>query len=1000
MSTTDDVDNATAEAKAEVKQQQPMDADGVAETKATSSGTGADVDAKDGDNASSAKRKSIPKKVGTQAPAKRLKETPGQKITSDMVKSLMLSNLSPLAPDIDDAATIRKHLRDIHRRVETIFSLTATVGEQVLSLLLNTRATTTQNERVYAHAVKLTANYFPNGVFPARLNYSLNDAFNQLSSAAASQSDAKEAAAEIERITQGDKPLRVHLQAFRDLVMRVDLNANPMVGILQHLARSLREDGIKLQATLMQSRDAYLSQWLDKCDPSASLLDKHIHAIQAYGDATAQIMTPTIAPMSATAPAVASVPVISAVPVAPAANAPDTAQQAPKGRNHQRPQRVCTNCPGLNNHDTAHCRKLKPRHGTHPVHASCLAQGIRPESLNLFWPLLLANLQITQDKDEPREIQAPRVDATQSITVQATLNDVPVISLIDTGAVAASFVTASFINKLNLPLPTAHDGNISLVLADTAVRPTYGWSLPIQVQIGNKQHVSKFIIVDELLGHDVVLGLPDLTQMGLLTLHLPNPLVEQEQKSDEPHQSRLKLVARDEDEYREEDPSWSSKRNATESDVEPEPAYVQELRKVIQPLVDENQTIQGFAKYPPVRLRMLQKPHTAVYRRQYKIPYAACSAVDEQITKWLSKGKIKPVSSPYNLPLTTAPKMDAAGNKTGTRVCLDPRAINQYIEPDNFPIPPTREIIDSLKGNKFFTEVDLEDAFLQMRLSDEDQEYLCFTWNKTQYSFQGAPYGVKVMSAQFQRLISRVLAGYDFAQCYIDNIIIASKTLEEHTQHVQLVLQRLNEFNLRISPKKLKLARQSLCILGYKVTDKGFETDPRKVRQVLAWPFPSTCKGLQKFMGVCNYLRTHIRNISELSTPLNRARNSEADFIRELANNGDNMRLAFDNIKQAIAHTPVLSWPDLNRPMHLAIDASITGIGGVLYQPTIQQELKGDTSITSECLAMVFAITEFHQYLWGRHFHIHTDHQALVALRGSLKTAENSWFMASDTPGI
>lgn len=151
---------------------------------------------------------------------------------------------------------------------------------------------------------------------------------------------------------------------------------------------------------------------------------------------------------------------------------------------------------------------------------------------------------------------------------------------------------------------------------------------------------------------------------------------------------------------------------------------------------------------------------------------------------------------------------------------------------------------------------------------------------------------------------------------------------------------------------------------------------------------------------------------------MNKARTSEADFTRELANNADEMHNAFNLMKRAIAHTPMLAWADLNRPRHLAIDASITGVGGVLYQPTEAQERAGDTSITSEniislcsrslapsetryvpfkleCLAMIFAISEFHLFLWGRKFTIHTDHQALVALRDHSKRQRTlgSWLV-------
>jgi len=158
--------------------------------------------------------------------------------------------------------------------------------------------------------------------------------------------------------------------------------------------------------------------------------------------------------------------------------------------------------------------------------------------------------------------------------------------------------------------------------------------------------------------------------------------------------------------------------------------------------------------------------------------------------------------------------------------------------------------------------------------------------------------------------------------------------------------------------------------------------------------------------------------MSEITAPLNRARVSEMEYAKEMANIVSEIRRAFELMKQAIAHTPLLCWADLNRPMHLAIDASTVGVGGVLYQPTLEQQKRGDTSLTEEnivslcsrslspsernyipfklkCLAVVYCVQKFHQFLWGRHFTIHTDHQALVALKDHSKRQRTlgSWLV-------
>jgi len=146
-----------------------------------------------------------------------------------------------------------------------------------------------------------------------------------------------------------------------------------------------------------------------------------------------------------------------------------------------------------------------------------------------------------------------------------------------------------------------------------------------------------------------------------------------------------------------------------------------QLLERLKPLLDENQRLSGLAKVEPVALNLLDR--TPKWVHQYKTPAAYMDAKRAQIQKWLAMGKIRPCNSPWNLPLTTADKVDEWGriNVNGPRICLDPRAINQILVNDGFPIPRVQDILDSLRGSTIFAELDLEDAFLQLPLRQEDQ---------------------------------------------------------------------------------------------------------------------------------------------------------------------------------------------------------------------------------------------------------------------------------------
>jgi transposase InsO family protein len=430
-------------------------------------------------------------------------------------------------------------------------------------------------------------------------------------------------------------------------------------------------------------------------------------------------------------------------------------------------------------------------------------------------------------------------------------------------------------------------------------------------------------------------------------------------------------------------------------------------------IVKWNLPRQPFAEGPVARdnpqARNTDDDEIESYERQHvvdsvhpeDIPHAHRQAVRDQIAKWLASGKIKEKRSNFNLPLTTAIKRDADGKILKVRVCLDPRSINSRLIPDKFTIPRIDEIHQSFEGMTYFTELDCEDAFLQMRLCARDQDVLAFTFEGVQYVFVGAPYGVKIMSNTFQRNVQALFADMPFVRVYIDNVVIASRNWQEHVKHVRLVIERMNTLNIKLNAKKLKIGRRSLRILGREVSADGIRPDPVKVQKVLDWPFPADCRALQSFLGIVNYLRSHLYHLSTIEEPLNKARANQEAFEREITNNRPAMESAFKTIKQAIATIPLLRYPKMDRPFHVAPDASRTGLGAVLYQLSDEQEDTGDTSICAdnivmiasrsltayernygvfklELLAVVFALEQFKDFLYGSPFHLHSDHRALM----------------------
>jgi hypothetical protein len=420
---------------------------------------------------------------------------------------------------------------------------------------------------------------------------------------------------------------------------------------------------------------------------------------------------------------------------------------------------------------------------------------------------------------------------------------------------------------------------------------------------------------------------------------------------------------------------------------------LQKLKKEL----DLNESLHGFcnAESSVVTLKIDPSYEKRLFRPQYPIAQQLHVAATEVINRWLNEGKIKlaPTGCIYNNPITVVPKKDAQGNMRGVRPCLDVRALNKaLIVGDRFLIPHIRSLLESLAGNMIFTELDLRDAYLQFRLSEESQSYTAFTWNRRQYVFVGAPFGLTLLTSHFQRVMSSLFGDLCFCIPYIDNLLIASTSREEHHQHLKIVLDRLNKYNLKLKPDWSKLAHTELRCLGHAINQHGIRIDPAKVNEIINWPIPTTSKELQSFLGLCGFVRQHVRHYSDITAHLESIKNE-----KHIPYNDPTYLDCINAVKLAVSTAPILKYPDFNRRFEIATDASACGVGGVLYQPEQDDEHITANNIVAICsrklaphqvrwpvykkelYGVVYCLRKFHSYIWGRSdLVIYTDHKPLT----------------------
>jgi transposase InsO family protein len=435
-------------------------------------------------------------------------------------------------------------------------------------------------------------------------------------------------------------------------------------------------------------------------------------------------------------------------------------------------------------------------------------------------------------------------------------------------------------------------------------------------------------------------------------------------------------------------------------EIEQQPSFVRSketFMKKIDGALQSNALIDPKSHCPLdiMRVELKVKEDCVIQERSRRF-YAQteCAEVDATVKKWLDNGIIIPApkGNPYNNSLTLAARRNLEGVILKYRVCLDPRKLNkQLAETDNFPLPIINDILEKVAGHKYFTTLDLSQAYHRLPLDEKSQPYTAFTYRDNQYMFARAPFGLKPMTSIFQRGMAHLLGDLHFVSVYVDDIVIYSNTMDEHLEHVKIVIERLTKARLIINKEKSHFFRTQVVLLGFLVDANGKRINPEKVANVKTWAPPTNGKMVQRYLGMFNYFREYIPLYSTIAAPLDRLRNVKGNFKLS-----DLEMKCFEQLKHMVTEAPVLSFPDFTQPFYVATDASNLGIGAVLYQlpngpqdeskvnyisfmaRSLKPHEKNYPAYKKELLGVIYACKKFHYYLWGRKFTLYTDHRPLT----------------------
>lgn len=363
-----------------------------------------------------------------------------------------------------------------------------------------------------------------------------------------------------------------------------------------------------------------------------------------------------------------------------------------------------------------------------------------------------------------------------------------------------------------------------------------------------------------------------------------------------------------------------------------------------------------------------------------RLSYTEKAEVKEIIDDLLEKNVIKKSHSPYCSPIVLVKKKNGK-----SRMCVDFRELNKFVVKDRFPIPLIDDQLDQLKGKKWFTKLDLKDAFYHVRVRQECTKYLSFVTPQGQYEFVKLPFGFCNSPAVFTRFIYEVFKKFLDAKqilIYMDDILIATETIQENLKILTAVFDTLVKNLLELRLDKCVFLENEIEYLGYVVNEFGISPNPANVKAIEHFPIPKNNKQVHSFLGLASYFRRFLPNFSVIAKPLYNLIRKNQQFKFE-----EQELVAFETIKQKLVAQPILSIYSPHSETELHCDASTLGFGAILLQKQSDSKFHPVSYFskrTSECeqkyhsyelefLSIIYAVKRFDVYLKGIPFKIVTD---------------------------
>jgi len=416
---------------------------------------------------------------------------------------------------------------------------------------------------------------------------------------------------------------------------------------------------------------------------------------------------------------------------------------------------------------------------------------------------------------------------------------------------------------------------------------------------------------------------------------------------------------------------------------------------VVQEFPELFQEIPGLSPDREIEFAINLVPGTApISKAPYRMAPTELAELRKQLQELLEKRFIQPSVSPWGAPVLFVKKKDGS-----MRLCIDYRELNRVTVKNKYPLPRIDDLFDQLAGAAIFSKIDLKSGYHQLKVKKEDVPKTAFRTRYGHYEFLVLPFGLTNAPAYFMDLMNRVFQPYldKFVVVFIDDILVYSKTREEHAHHLRTVVSTLADHKLYAKFKKCDFWMEKVHFLGHVISKEGLAVDPAKVAAVKEWPRPTNVSEVRSFLGLAGYYRRFVKDFSKIALPLTQLLRKEHKFnwTTECEN-------SFQVLKQRLITAPVLVIPEGVEGFVVYSDASRQGLGCVLMQKgrvvayasrQLKPHEQNYPTHDLELAAVIFALKIWRHYLYGVRCEIYTDHKILkyIFTQKELNLRQRRW---------